>query len=81
MIRGVETLPLVARKEGNKDKMKRVFFLIWLLILWPCIAAAQERYVIAYAGFAGFQSPLWATKELGFLNKYGTCGKRRANAD
>lgn len=32
--------------------------------------AAQERYVIAYAGFAGFQSPLWATKDLGLLNKY-----------
>src|SRR4026208_902518 len=35
------------------------------------LAMAQERYVIAYAGFAGFQSPLWATKELGLLNKYG----------
>jgi ABC-type nitrate/sulfonate/bicarbonate transport system substrate-binding protein len=34
-------------------------------------AVAQERYVIAYAGFAGFQSPLWATKDLGLLNKYG----------
>ena len=27
--------------------------------------------MIAYAGFAGFQSPLWATKELGLLTKYG----------
>ena len=34
-------------------------------------AVAQERYLIAYAGFAGFQSPLWATKELGLLAKYG----------
>ena len=32
---------------------------------------AQERYLIAYAGFAGFQSPLWATKDLGLLTKYG----------
>ena len=45
--------------------------LIALLFFWPAYTAAQERYVIAYAGFAGFQSPLWATKELGFLNKYG----------
>jgi ABC-type nitrate/sulfonate/bicarbonate transport system substrate-binding protein len=37
----------------------------------PSLAMAQERYVIAYAGFAGFQSPLWATKDLGLLNKYG----------
>ena len=44
--------------------------LISLLLLWPVNSVAQERYVIAYAGFAGFQSPLWATKELGFLNKY-----------
>jgi NitT/TauT family transport system substrate-binding protein len=51
--------------------MKRVFLLVWLLLIWPPYASGQERYVIAYAGFAGFQSPLWATKELGFLNKYG----------
>ena len=45
--------------------------LISLLLLWPANSVAQDRYVIAYAGFAGFQSPLWATKELGFLSKYG----------
>jgi ABC-type nitrate/sulfonate/bicarbonate transport system substrate-binding protein len=43
---------------------------ILLLLIWPASSAAQERYVIAYAGFAGFQSPLWATKELGYLAKY-----------
>jgi NitT/TauT family transport system substrate-binding protein len=44
--------------------------MVSLLLLWPAYSAAQERYVIAYAGFAGFQSPLWATKELGYLAKY-----------
>jgi len=52
--------------------MRRLLLiLVCLLLSWPAYAAAQERYVIAYAGFAGFQSPLWATKDLGFLNKYG----------
>jgi NitT/TauT family transport system substrate-binding protein len=50
--------------------IRRLLVLLSLLVLWPTYAAAQERYVIAYAGFAGFQSPLWATKELGFLSKY-----------
>jgi len=48
-----------------------LLIVISLLLFWPAYSAAQERYVIAYAGFAGFQSPLWATKELGFLDKYG----------
>ncbi len=48
----------------------KLFILICLLIL-PSTGVAQERYLIAYAGFAGFQSPLWATKELGLLAKYG----------
>jgi ABC-type nitrate/sulfonate/bicarbonate transport system substrate-binding protein len=50
---------------------RALLVLISLLFMWPTYSRAQERYVIAYAGFAGFQSPLWATKELGFLNKYG----------
>ena len=50
--------------------VRKLLILICLLIL-PSAAIAQERYLIAYAGFAGFQSPLWATKELGLLTKYG----------
>jgi NitT/TauT family transport system substrate-binding protein len=50
--------------------LRKLFALIGLLIL-PAAARAEEHYLIAYAGFAGFQSPLWATKELGLLNKYG----------
>ena len=50
--------------------VRKLLILICLLIL-PSAAMAQERYLIAYAGFAGFQSPLWATKELGLLTKYG----------
>lgn len=45
--------------------------LIFLLLLWPMTLVAQERYNIAYAGFAGFQAPVWATMDLGLLAKYG----------
>ena len=48
--------------------MIAIFF---FLLTAASVAVAQERYLIAYAGFAGFQSPLWATKELGLLAKYG----------
>ncbi|HEX6172693.1 MAG TPA: hypothetical protein VF089_01670, partial [Candidatus Binatia bacterium] len=48
--------------------------LLFLCILAPA-AAAQERYNIAYAGFAGFQTPVWATKDLGLLAKYGIDGE------
>jgi NitT/TauT family transport system substrate-binding protein len=45
--------------------------LILLVLLWPMTLVAQERYNIAYAGFAGFQTPVWATMDLGLLAKYG----------
>jgi len=49
----------------------RWFMAVGFFVLSAASAVlAQERYVIAYAGFAGFQSPLWATKDLGLLNKY-----------
>jgi NitT/TauT family transport system substrate-binding protein len=67
------------REDTNaKDMMKLVAALLGQLyvaaglFIWTAEseAVAQERHVIAYAGFAGFQSPLWATKDLGLLNKY-----------
>jgi len=51
--------------------MLRRFIALIFFVLVPASLFAQERYLIAYAGFAGFQSPLWATKDLGLLAKYG----------
>jgi ABC-type nitrate/sulfonate/bicarbonate transport system substrate-binding protein len=51
-----------------------VGLLFSLCILAPAAVLAQERYNIAYAGFAGFQTPVWATKDLGLLAKYGING-------
>ena len=48
--------------------------LIAALLLVCCsvpMAAAQEKYIASYAGFAGFQAPLWAAKDFGYMTKYG----------
>jgi ABC-type nitrate/sulfonate/bicarbonate transport system substrate-binding protein len=49
----------------------KLVFAVLLSFAVPLRALAQEPYMIAYAGFAGFQSPLWATRDLGLLSKYG----------
>ncbi len=41
------------------------------LFALPAILDAQEKYLASYAGFAGFQAPLWSAKDFGFLAKYG----------
>jgi NitT/TauT family transport system substrate-binding protein len=46
-----------------------------LLILAPGAARADERVVAAYDGFAGFQGPIWATRELGLFKKHGLNGE------
>jgi NitT/TauT family transport system substrate-binding protein len=46
-----------------------------LLLASVVNSAAQERYMIGYAGFAGFQASMWAIKDLGLLNKYGLDGE------
>lgn len=45
--------------------------LLLALIVFPLNIGAQEKYIASYAGFAGFQAPLWAAKDFGFLAKYG----------
>lgn len=47
---------------------------VWLLLL-PVSGFAQQRYMIGYAGFAGFQVSMWAVKDLGLLKKYGLDGE------
>ena len=41
------------------------------LLLFSAAAFAQDKYIASYAGFAGFQAPLWAAKDFGFMTKYG----------
>ncbi len=45
-----------------------------LILFWLALSGgplAQERYAASYGGFAGYQVPLWAAKDLGLLSKYG----------
>jgi NitT/TauT family transport system substrate-binding protein len=49
-------------------------YLLLLLLLSPPNIVAQETNLIAYAGFAGFQAPVWAPKDLGLMTKYGFNG-------
>ena len=37
----------------------------------PATLVAQERIMVSYAGFAGFQAPVWAAKDFGLFAKYG----------
>ena len=48
--------------------------IILLVFLAPMQLNAQETYLVAYAGFAGFQAPVWAPKDLGLFTKYGFNG-------
>jgi len=54
--------------------IKKLWFVLALLLLPPGVWA-QERYMIGYAGFAGFQVSMWAVKDLGLLKKYGIEGE------
>jgi ABC-type nitrate/sulfonate/bicarbonate transport system substrate-binding protein len=49
--------------------------ILWILgLLLPAALRAQENNLVAYAGFAGFQAPVWAPKDLGLFSKYGFNG-------
>src|SRR5207249_9435391 len=54
--------------------LQKWFFTVLLLVTLPASLAAQDRYLAAYAGFAGFQAPVWAPKDLGLMAKYGFNG-------
>jgi ABC-type nitrate/sulfonate/bicarbonate transport system substrate-binding protein len=54
-----------------KAGMVKVTNSIVLLLLFSATVVAQEKYIASYAGFAGFQAPLWAAKDFGFMAKYG----------
>lgn len=51
--------------------VQKAVLVVVLLLAVLGNALAQERVLIAYGGFAGFQAPVWAAKDLGLLAKYG----------
>ena len=52
----------------------QIFILLFFLLL-PGTVVAQERYMIGYAGFAGFQVSMWAVQDLALLKKYSLEGE------
>ncbi|HET8562547.1 MAG TPA: ABC transporter substrate-binding protein, partial [Candidatus Binatia bacterium] len=54
-------------------KSLEAFSFIILLIFGagPATLIAQDRMMISYAGFGGFQAPVWAAKDFGYFDKYG----------
>jgi len=53
----------------------RLIYVVLVVLMLPSSTIAQERYLIGYAGFAGFQVSMWAVKDLGLLKKYGLDGE------
>jgi len=54
---------------------KESALVLFLLVFLPASLFAQQRYMIGYAGFAGFQASMWAVKDLGLLKKHGLDGE------
>jgi ABC-type nitrate/sulfonate/bicarbonate transport system substrate-binding protein len=54
--------------------LSKWLFIVLVTVVLPASLAAQEPYLVAYAGFAGFQAPVWAPKDLGLMEKYGFNG-------
>jgi ABC-type nitrate/sulfonate/bicarbonate transport system substrate-binding protein len=54
--------------------LSKWLFVVLLTVVLPSTLTAQEPYLVAYAGFAGFQAPVWAPKDLGLMEKYGFNG-------
>lgn len=54
---------------------------LWLRLLAVIVALAssararaQENFYVGYDGYAGFQGPIWAARDLGLFKKYGLNG-------
>jgi ABC-type nitrate/sulfonate/bicarbonate transport system substrate-binding protein len=54
---------------------RKLIGLVLFLLVLRTNGYAQERYMIGYAGFAGFQVSMWAVQDLGLLKKYGMHGE------
>jgi len=56
--------------------LSRTFFFMMFLafsvgLIAPRSVQTQEKIVVGYDGYAGFQGPIWAAKDLGLFEKHG----------
>ena len=49
----------------------RILTVFVLALTVPVAACAQDRVVVSYDGYAGFQGPLWAANDLELFGKHG----------
>jgi NitT/TauT family transport system substrate-binding protein len=61
-------------RKRKPSMLARWICAVLFVVVLPARVAAQESYLVAYAGFAGFQAPVWAPKDLGLMAKYGFNG-------
>lgn len=54
--------------------LSKLIYAVLALLAFPVSSVAQNKYMLGYAGFAGFQAPMWAVQDLGLLKKYGLDG-------
>ena len=47
---------------------------VFVTLVVPATAGAQESFYVGYDGYAGFQGPIWAARDLGLFKKYGVNG-------
>jgi ABC-type nitrate/sulfonate/bicarbonate transport system substrate-binding protein len=66
----VEDLPIFRIIRRRASMLKAFCFAVLALCALPARLLAQERYLVSYAGFGGFQAPAWAAKDFGFFTKY-----------
>src|SRR4030095_10138056 len=69
----------LSQPEMTRDKLEdtvliRRFVPSLFVLLLQISSFAQEPYLVAYAGVAGFQATVWAPKDLGMYEKYGFKG-------
>ena len=57
-------------REGRAS-FWRLFAIIIAALAAPFAVSAQEKIVVGYDGYAGFQGPIWAAKDLGLFERYG----------
>ena len=48
---------------------------VFVTLVVPATAGAQESFYVGYDGYAGFQGPIWAARDLGLFKKYGVNGR------
>ena len=59
-----DSFPARSYKTEGKIMLSKWLFAVLLLLALPGDLVAQEPYLVAYAGFAGFQAPVLGARKI-----------------